>query len=48
MIGLAALLLVAACSDPMLNAGISIGAGGVTVKPSLSADVGGLGVTVTP
>jgi hypothetical protein len=45
---LAAALVLAACTDPRLNAGISLGADGVSVYPSLSGRVGGLGVTVGP
>lgn len=38
---LAALLLLAACSDPRLNAGMSIGTGGVAISPSVSGGLGG-------
>ncbi len=41
-------LLLCACSDPALNAGISIGAGGVTVTPSVSGKVGGATVSISP
>ncbi len=37
---LLALFLLAACSDPSLNAGISIGAGGIGISPSVSGGVG--------
>ena len=40
--------LLAACENPQLNAGISLGANGLTVRPSVSGNVGGLGVEVTP
>ena len=43
-----ALLLLPACEDTSLNAGISVGSGGVNVTPSLSGRVGGLGVAVSP
>ncbi len=43
-----ALLLLPACEDASLNAGISVGAGGVNVTPSVSGRVGGLGVAVSP
>lgn len=43
-----AALLVAGCEDPRLNAGISLGAGGVSVYPSISGRVGGVGVAVGP
>jgi hypothetical protein len=42
------LLVVAGCTDPRLNAGISVGAGGVSVYPSVSGRVGGVGVAVSP
>ncbi len=45
---LAAALLLPGCADPRLNAGISVGAGGVSVYPSLSGRVGGVGVAVSP
>jgi hypothetical protein len=41
-------LLAAGCSDPRLNAGLSLGTDGLTVRPSVSADVGGLNVEVSP
>lgn len=41
-------LLLAACTDPRLNAGLSIGPGGVTVTPSVSGRVGGVGIALRP
>lgn len=42
------LFTVAACSDPRLNAGISIGANGVRVTPSVSGQVGGATISISP
>ena len=48
------LLALVGCSqgnpvvDPRLNAGVSIGSGGVSVYPSLSGRVGGLRVGISP
>ena len=42
------LLFLSGCVDPRLNAGISIGAGGVSVTPSVSGRVGGVGVSISP
>ncbi len=43
------LLLLSACVDPRLNAGISIGANGATVRPSITTGVAGGGtLTYTP
>lgn len=42
------LMCLAGCADPRLNAGISLGADGVSVTPSLSGRVGGLGVSISP
>ena len=47
-LALALLLLLPACEDPTLNAGISIGTGGVSVTPSVSGRVGDVGVAVSP
>jgi len=33
-------LLLAACTDPRLNAGLSLGADGLRVSPSISAGLG--------
>jgi hypothetical protein len=41
-------LVLGGCTDPRLNAGISVGAGGVSVYPSISGRVGGVGVAVSP
>lgn len=35
-------------SDPRLNAGVSIGTGGVHVYPSISGRIGGARVAVSP
>lgn len=44
-----ALCTLAACqSGPYLNAGVSLGPGGVNVYPSVSGRVGGVGVAVAP
>ncbi len=47
---LALFLLIAlpACEDPSLNVGASISGGGVSVTPSASGRVGGVGVAVSP
>ena len=42
------LLLLAACSDPALHAGVRADGSGVTVYPALSGRVGGATVTVSP
>jgi hypothetical protein len=42
------ILSLSACADPRLNAGISIGAGGVSITPSVSGRVGGVGVSINP
>lgn len=44
---LAILLALAACTDPALNANVSIGPGGVSVSPSVSGSVGGVGVSIS-
>ncbi|MFN3645318.1 MAG: hypothetical protein ACK4S2_02180 [Gemmobacter sp.] len=42
-------LLLAACvAEPRLNAGISIGTGGVSVYPSVSGRVGPARVAISP
>jgi hypothetical protein len=46
LVGLTAVL--SGCSDPRLNAGLSLGSDGLTVRPGLSAHVGGLTVGVSP
>ena len=43
-----ALLALPACENPQLNVGASVGSGGVSVYPSVSGRVGGVGVAVTP
>ncbi len=45
---LIAALLLTACVDPRLNAGISIGNNGVTVSPSVSGQIAGGTVTYAP
>lgn len=40
-------LALAACSNPRANANIGLGPGGVSLTPSVSGNVGGLGVTVS-
>ncbi len=46
---LALLAALAGCeTGPRLNAGISIGAGGVHVHPSVSGRVGGARVSIAP
>lgn len=41
---LALLLTLAACSDPALTAGVTFGPGGVSVRPAVSGNVGGVDV----
>lgn len=43
-----ALVGLTACENPTLNIGASISSGGVRVSPSVSGDVGSVGVTVSP
>jgi hypothetical protein len=43
-----ALLLLAACTDPMLSADMAFGNAGVSVKPTLSGSVGDATVYVQP
>jgi hypothetical protein len=46
---LAGLFLLAGCvSDPRLNSGLSVGLDGVSVKPSVQANVGGGLLQYTP
>lgn len=42
------LLLLSACTDPRLNAAVSLGPDGVSLRPSLSGRVGGVGVAISP
>jgi hypothetical protein len=44
----AGVVMLAGCTDPQLNAGIWFGTDGVSVYPSVSGRIGGLGVTVGP
>lgn len=48
LVPLLALVLMAACTNPSLNAGIGISASGVRVYPSVSGTVGGATVSVSP
>lgn len=41
-------LMLAACTDPHVNAGVSIGSDGVAVYPYVSGRVGGVGVAISP
>ena len=44
-----ALLMLSACVDPRLNAGISVGAGGAYITPSISGGLPGGGqISYTP
>ncbi len=43
-----AVLLLAACSDPSLHAGVSLGSGGLSVYPAVSGRVAGARMTVSP
>ncbi len=46
---LIALLFLSACVDPRLNAGVSLGAGGASVTPSISGGLPGGGrLSYTP
>lgn len=42
------LLALASCSDPSLQADLHVTPDGVEVRPALSGNLGGLGVTVAP
>jgi hypothetical protein len=42
------LVLLPACEDPSLNVGASISSSGVSVSPSVSGRMGGVGVAVSP
>ena len=47
LVPLAVMVVLAACTGgPQLGAGIGIGRGGVSVYPSVSGNVGGVGVNV--
>ncbi len=41
-------LCLAACSSPRLNAGLSLGADGLSVSPSVSAGLGGGRISYSP
>lgn len=47
-IAFAVLLALPACQDPSLNVGATISSSGVSVTPSASGRVGGVGVAVSP
>ena len=42
------LLALPGCENPSLNVGASISSGGISVTPSVSGRVGGVGVAVSP
>jgi hypothetical protein len=44
----AALLVLAACTNPRLSADLAIGAGGVSVSPALSGELGGTTLSIEP
>lgn len=43
----ALVLMLAACSDPLLGANVRFGPNGVSVSPSLSGHVGNVGIAVS-
>lgn len=45
---LAALVAICACTSPRLNAGLSLGADGLTVSPSVSAGLAGGRISYSP
>ncbi|WP_434617123.1 hypothetical protein [Tabrizicola sp. M-4] len=45
---IAALAALVACTSPRLNAGLSLGADGLTVTPSVSAGLGGGRISYSP
>ena len=45
---LALSLCLSPCSGPRLNAGLSLGADGLTVRPSVSAGLGGGRISYSP
>lgn len=47
-LALAALIGLCACSSPRLNAGLSLGADGLTVTPSVSAGLAGGRISYSP
>ncbi len=47
-LGVAAFVALTGCQNPTLGVSTSIGAGGVSVSPTLSGNVGGVGVAVSP
>lgn len=49
ILAIACIVLTAACTGgPNIGANVGISPGGVTVNPSVSGRVGGVGVSVTP
>lgn len=49
LVGVALLAALPGCvTDPRMNAGVSLGTGGVSVYPSVSGRVGGARVSVSP
>jgi hypothetical protein len=47
-LALLSLLALPACTDPTLGLGVTLGTGGVAVSPSLSGQMGGVTVAVSP
>lgn len=47
-LALVALMALSACTSPRLNAGLSLGADGLTVRPSVSAGLGGGRISYSP
>ena len=47
-LAIALLVVLPACQDPSLNIGATFDTGGVSVTPSVSGRVGGVGVAVSP
>ncbi len=45
---LVAIMTLTGCTAPALTANIGIGAGGVTVSPAVSTNIGGANVFVSP
>jgi hypothetical protein len=45
---LVALIALTGCTSPALTANIGIGAGGVTLTPAVSTNIGGANVSVSP
>ncbi|MES2145588.1 MAG: hypothetical protein V4516_14845 [Pseudomonadota bacterium] len=47
-VSLVILLVLSGCTSPALTANLGIGAGGVTLRPAVSTNIGGANVTVSP